>query len=283
MAMTYIVPELWAQEIIRQLEKSLVGAAIANRGIAGAIETKGDILWIIAAGEVATGDYPDTDNITYEAPSDTGTYLTVNIDKYFAFKVEDKEKKQANVSWQQIYAERGGHNLRDDIDALILAEYANATLDSYETGTTAWALGTAGADVPALMAALTKQLNDAKAPQEGRYFVMPSICMQAFQLYFSSRATNLGDQVLANGFVGRAFGFDLYMSLNCAGTTTLHGLAGAKQHSIAYAQQIDPTSVEELRLEGRMASGIRGRVLAGIKTFRPATLINVNLNATLLA
>ena len=36
-----------------------------------------------------------------------------------------------------------------DAGAQVLAQYANAGLDSYESGSTAWQLGTAGADVPA--------------------------------------------------------------------------------------------------------------------------------------
>lgn len=283
MAMSNIIPELWAKMIIAKLQKSLVAATIANRNIAGEVSARGDQLHIVAAGEVATGDYPASNNISYESVSDAVSTLTVNIDKYFAFKVEDSEKKQANVPWQQIYSERGSYNLRDDIDTLLFEEYANASLNSFETGSTDWQLGTAGADVPALMAALAKQLNDVDAPQEGRFFAMPTICLQAFQLYFASRSTNLGDTVLANGSLGRAFGFDLFVSRNVAGTTTLHGLAGVYGHSIAYAQQVDPRSIEELRAEGRFASLVRGRVLAGIKTFRPATLIDVNLNSTLLA
>jgi len=283
MAMTNIIPEIWAKTILALLEKSLVAARIANRTIAGEVAVKGDQLHIIGAGAVATGDYGASANITYETVSDAVNTLTVNLDKYFAFKVEDSEKRQANVPWQQIYAERGTYELRDDIDTLLFAEYASAGLDSYETGTTPWQLGAAGADVPTLMAALAKQLNDADAPQEGRFFAMPTICLQAFQLYFASRSTNLGDTVLANGALGRAFGFDLFVSRNVGGSTTLHGLAGVYGHSIAYAQQVNPSSIEELRAEGRFASLVRGRVLAGIKTFRSGTSIDVNLNSTLLA
>jgi hypothetical protein len=104
--------------------------------------------------------------------------------------------------------------------------------------------------------------------------------MQAIRRYFAGRATQLGDTVLQNGFVGQVMGLDLYMSNNC---TSGHGLAGVKQDNIALAIQIKPENFENVRLEGRFADGVRGRLLAGIKTYRTATLIDVNLNTTIMA
>jgi len=265
-------------------KRALFAADIANRALAGAIAAKGDKLHIIGAGDVTTAAYPETADISYADPTDTDTELEINIDRYFGIKVEDKDRLQANVSWEQIYSSRGGYKLRDDIDTLLLAEYANAALDSYESSTTPWQLGVAGADVPAFFAALSKQLDDVDAPGAGRFVILPSIGIQAIRLYVAGRNTSWGDQVAQNGKVGNLLGFDIYMSRNCAVVnTTVHGLAGVKGMNIAYAQQINPGSIESLRLEGRFATGVRGRVLAGIKTYRPGTLIDVNLNTTLLA
>jgi len=90
--------------------------------------------------------------------------------------------------------------------------------------------------------------------------------------------------VAKNGKIANFLGYDVYMSRNCyTANSVIHGLAGIKGDNFAYAQQIDPDSIESLRLQGRMATGVRGRVLAGVKTYRPGTLIDVNLNSTLLA
>lgn len=282
--MLNIIPELWAQEIILMLQKGLVAAAIANRDVTGVIADKGSKLHIIGAGDVNVDDYPDTEDITYQDTDDTDAELEIDIDKYFAIKVEDKDRKQAAVSWEAIYASRGGYKLRDAIDVLLLAEYANATLNNYETGSTPWQLGAAGTDVPALFASIAKQLDDADAPAAGRFVVFPPIAIQAIRLYVSGRATAWGDQIALNGQVGQFLGFDVFMSRNCTtASSVIHGLAGVRGQNIAYAQQVNPEDIESLRLEGRFATGVRGRVLAGIKTYRPATLVDVNLNETLLA
>lgn len=284
MSMAHIKPELWAQEIILTLKKMLPAASVCNTNLAGDITKKGDKLHIIGAGSVSTAAYPDSENITYADPSDTDTELEIDIDQYFAIKVEDKDRKQAAVSWEQIYAGQGAYKLKDDIDTQIMLEYANAGLDSYETGTTPWQWGAAGADVPKFFAALHKQLDDAKAPRVGRYVILPSIAIQALTLYASSRNTNWGDQVTLNGFAGNMFGFEVFMSANCyTESSVVHGLAGVKGYGMAFAQQINPDDIESLRLEGRFATGVRGRVLAGVATYQSGIMVDINLNTTLLA
>jgi hypothetical protein len=111
-----------------------------------------------------------------------------------------------------------------------------------------------------------------------------TIAIQALTLYAASRATNFGDASSLNGYVGRMFGFDVYTSNKCpVVSTTVHGVAGVKGDGIAGAVAIPPTEVEEIRLEGRFASGVRARALYGWKVYRPTVLVDVNLNTTLLA
>ncbi len=284
MTIASFIPEIWAQEIIAVLQKSLVGMAIVNTDIAGAITKVGDTLKINTASAVSTFDVDSSSNITYQDVDLTDTDLIVNIYKGFALKLEDKDKIQTAAPWQSVFTEDGIYQLRDDIDVLILAEYANAGLDSYETGSTPWQLGTEAADVPKLLDSLELQLNEAKAPDSGRYILAPNILMQAFSRYGMSVDTQLGDDTRRNGFMGRLGGFDIFRTSNpTVGGGVSHGLAGVKAHSIAFAQQIAPNSLEMFRSHGRWADLIRGAVLAGIKTYRPATLIDINLNTTLLA
>lgn len=285
MSIDAFIPELWSAKINQVLENSLVAQQVCSTDYAGEIKSKGDTVHIMAATAVSTDDYHTTNNITYEEATLTDTELTIDTDKYFALKIEDADKIQANSAWQQVFAANGAYQLKDDIDALIMAQYANAGLDSYETGTTEWTLGTDASGVPVMLAALNKQLNTANAPMTGRYIIAPPILVEAFQVYTANRATALGDSALVNGYMGKLGGFDIYMSNNCTSAASVtHGLVGVKGHSIAYAQQVDPNSIENVgRAEGRFADLIRGRVLCGYKVFRSATLIDLNLADTLLA
>lgn len=283
MGMANIKNELWALQIIALLKTKLVGEGICNPNVVPS--ATGDKCHIVGAGEVTVTDYDQDEDIEYQDPSDTDTEFTFNVDKKFALIVHDKDVKQAAIPWQSLYADRGAYGLVKALDASIFADHAAAGLDSYETGTTPWQLGTAGADLPNLFAALAKQLDEADAPDAGRFVVLPSIGIQAVRLYLAGRVgSTWGDTVTANGKVGDFMGFSVHMSNNLTTVgTTIHGLAGVKGDGIAWKVMIDPNDIEALRSEGRFATLVRGRCLAGHKVYRPGIVIDVNLNTSLLA
>lgn len=282
MGMTNAKQELWAKNIVSLLKTKLVAEAICNPNVV--TNPKTAKFHIVGAGEVSAGAYDEDADITYAEPSDTDIEFTWNVDQYFGILVKDTDTLQTEINWESIYADRGAYACMKALDASVFADHASAGLDSFETGSTPWQLGTAGADVPGFLAALNKQLDDADVADEGRFLVLPSIGIQALRLYFASRATPFGDVVVQNGFVGNAMGFGVYKSNNLTtANSVVHGLCGAKQDSIAWKVQVDPNSIEQLRSQGRFANLIRGRVRAGHKVYRSAALIDVNLNTTLLA
>jgi len=284
MATMNVVPEVWAREIIEQLPLYTALGGLANI-VTGEINRKGDQLHIIGADAVSVAQYPASDNITYAAAADSDNTLLIDTDYYGAVKIEDDTARQAPMDIMPIYARDIARKLAEQWEADgLAAAYAAAGINSFETGTTDWQLGTAGADVPAMLTGINKQLDDNGAPRAGRYIILPTIAIQALTLYAASKATNFGDQSSLNGYVGRMFGFDVYTSNKCpVVSTTVHGVAGVKGDGIAGAVAIPASEIEEIRLEGRFASGIRSRALYGWKVYRPAVLVDVNLNTTLLA
>ncbi len=282
MGMVNIKNELWALQIIALLKTKLVTEGICNPNVVPSAQ--GDKCHIVGAGEVTVSDTEQDTDIEYQDPADTDTEFTYNVDKKFALIVHDKDVKQAAIPWQALYADRGAYGLVKALDASVFADHASAGLDSYETGTTAWQLGTSGADVPALFAALAKQLDDADAPDAGRFVVLPSIGVQAVRLYMAGKNTNWGDKVTENGVVGDFMGFTIHKSNNLTTAAgVIHGLAGIKGDGIAWKTQIDANDIEALRSEGRFATLVRGRCLAGHKVYRPSIVVDLNLNSTLLA
>lgn len=284
MATMNIVPEIWAREMIEQLPKYTAMADVANI-LTGEINRRGDQLHIIGANSVSVAAYPESNNITYSAAADTDNTLIVDTDYYGAVKIEDDTARQAPIDIMPVYARDIARKLAEqwEEDGLIAA-YTNAGADSYETSTTPWTLGTDASQVPAMLTSINKQLDDAGAPRAGRYIILPTIGVQALTIYAASRATNFGDTASTNGYVGKMFGFDVFTSNKApVVSTTVHGIAGVRGDGIAGAVAIPPTEVEEVRLEGRFASGIRARALYGWKVYRSAVLVDVNLNTNLLS
>lgn len=284
MATMNVVPEIWAREIIEQLPKYTAMADVANI-LTGEINRKGDQLHIISANAVSVAAYPASDNITYSAAADTDNTLLVDTDYYGAIKIEDDTARQSPIDVMPIYARDLARKLAEQWESDgLTAAYTGAGADSYETSTTPWTLGTDGAQVPSLLTSINKQLDDEGAPRAGRYIILPTVGVQALTIYAASKGTNFGDAASLNGYVGKMFGFDVYTSNKCpVVSTTVHGVAGVKGDGIAGAVAIPPSEVEEIRLEGRFASGIRSRALYGWKVYRSSVLIDVNLNTNLLS
>lgn len=284
MATLNVVPEIWAREIIEQLPLYTAMGDVANI-LTGEVNRRGDQLHIIGADAVSVAAYPESNNITYAAAADTDNTLLIDTDYYGAVKIEDDTARQSPVDVMPIYARDIARKLAEqwEEDGLAAA-YAGAAADSFETSTTPWQLGAAGADVPKMMTGVNKTLDDVGAPRAGRYLILPTIGVQALTLYAASRATTFGDTAATNGYVGSMFGFDVYTSNKVAlESSTYHAVAGVKGDGIAGAVAIPPGEVEEIRLEGRFASGVRARALYGWKVYRSDVLVDVNLNESLLA
>lgn len=281
--MDAIKMEKWAPDMTKLLEGSLVGAAVGNLNVVvnGAMAK----CHIVGAGDVTVFDVDDDTDIEYQDVTDTDTEFEWNLDKGFGILIKDADKAQTEIDFAPIYSARGAYGLKKALDTAFLANYASAGLDSYETGTTAWQIGAAGADVPALFASILRQLEDAEM-QDGAqpYLVAPPILIQGIRLYAASKNTSWGDSVTLNGMVDKFMGVDVYRSTNL--TTSggvIHALAGVTGDNIAMKTLIAPESMEQMRAQGRWGTLVRGRCKAGTKVYRSDTLIDVNLNETLLA
>ena len=285
MAVTNVIPELWAREMVEVLKNNLVAAGICNTTIASALNMEGDKFHIPVAGTTTTAAYVEgTTTISYTSPTDTVKTLTIDQDQYAALNISDEEVKQANQDYAREYARDIAFNLAEDIDVQVMGQYTNAGLDSYETGTTPWQLGATGGDFPKLIASLHRQLDAAKARKEGRFLVLNAVGIEAARLYTAGRATSLGDDVTVNGAVGQFMGMTLIQSNNVVNASSVdHSLCGVMGRNIALATQISPADIEDLRLEGSYGTGVRARAKWGSVVYRPETLIDVNLNETLLA
>ena len=283
MALSNVIPEVWRKTVLAALRESLVFRSVANLNFKQEVWGMGDTLHVLSLGALADAEY-DSSNITYTDPTDSTEDLLIDKAQYVAWKVEDNVKAKTNVAFESELLLDAGHQLADYWDALGMAEYENASLDSYSTGTTDWQFTNAtAANIPAFYAAIRRQLKNAKAPMGQAFVIGTPELEEATNLYFGGKlASAKADDVVTNGFAGKFFGVNLYTSLNCVTVdTTDHGLAGIEGTAIALAD--DVITDEGIRLEGRIATGHRMLTVGGIRTFRPAISIDVNLNETTIA
>jgi hypothetical protein len=279
-----IYGEMWTQVALAGLRKDLVGDLICNKQFKQEVWGKGETLNIVGVSTLTDKEYDD-DNITYEDITDTSLKLEIDKARYVAFKREDAARAKTSIEKMTEIVTDAGYQMGDYWDGLVMAEYANAGLDSYATGTTPWQItATTAANIPQLFGAIIRQLKKANAPRGDIYAVVPPEIEEAITMYFGNKGPSsvMSDDYVTNAnYRGKMFGVNVFVSNNLVTASSVtHGLAGVMGTSIALANDI--ITDEKLRLEGRIADGQRILSIGGIKTYRDAISIDINLNETVI-
>lgn len=274
MAIANFIPEIWTADLLVALQKALVYGAtgVINRDYEGQISQFGDTVNITALSDPTIGTYTAHNDITIEDVDDTASVLTIDQSKYFAFEVDDIERRQAAGNVMTAQAERAAYMLRDVADQYV-AGLMSAGVDSGNQVAEA-TLSTAS-DAYDLLVDLAVILDEDNVPQEGRWVVVTpafhGLLLKDQRFVASGDAA--GAAARANGVVGDAAGFSVRKSNNApdgpgvgAGKQIIAGYPGA----VTFADQI--VSVEAFRLEKRFADGLKGLHLYGAKVIRPTGL-----------
>lgn len=274
MAISAFKPEVWSAELLVSLEKSLVygAAGVVNRNYEGEISQYGDTVHIVNLADPTIGTYTAHTDIVIEDVDDVDSTLVIDQSPYFAFEVDDIEKRQARADVLGEQARRAAYLLRDRADQHLAGKMA-AGVDAGNVIAES-TLSTAAAAYDKLVD-LKTVLDTDNVPTEGRWAVITP----AFHglLLKDSRFIAAGDErgagVRTNGMVGSAAGFSLRMSNNApdgpgvgAGKLIIAGYDGA----VTYAEQI--AKVEAFKMERRFNEAVKGLHLYGAKVVRPTGL-----------
>jgi len=270
MAVVNLKQELWAATIVTLLEKTSTIVGVSNRDI---IETDGaDTYRIVGIGEVTTQDTPAVGTaITYSQVTDTNQSFTHNVDKTFGIIIPDRDVLESMEGWEALYSQRGGYQLRNEFDAAALGDFINW---SSTTGVPT----TVGADasgIPDFFSSLAENMDSADLPGGGRYIIVNPSMVQALRIWFADKGTDIGDDVSVNGAVANVFGIDVFMSRNLTNLTGIdQGLAGVKGQGIAI-NVLTPDLIETLRDKDGWENYVRGRLIAGYKTYQSDRVFRV--------
>jgi hypothetical protein len=274
MAIANFVPDIWSAELLVALEKSLVYAApgVVNRDYEGQIANAGDSVKITGLADPTIGTYTAHTDITIEDVDDNTQSLLIDQAKYFAFEVDDIERRQALGGVMDEQARKAAYKLRDVPDQFVagLMNTGRDAANQIAEQTVTAASATKAYDV---LVDLGVILDGDNVPSEGRW----AIVSPGFHglLLKDSRFVGHegGNAVRANGSVGEAAGFSIRKSNNVpAGPGAGAGLNMLAGHSMAltYAEQI--ASVEAARMEKRFGDLLKGLHLYGAKVIRPTAL-----------
>lgn len=279
MAINNFIPAVWSAQLLTALQKSLVYANLCNRDYEGEIREYGDQVKINSLGDVSVGQYTKNSDISAaQTLTDAQRILEINQSWYFNFQVDDVDKAQQKPKVMQEAMKNAAYALADKADQYVAGLYteiaATNTMGSDASPISiAVAAGQSTAAAYEKLVDLAVKLDEANVPKAGRWVVLPpwyhGILLKDSR--FISAGTLKTDEVLANGFVGRAAGFDIYTSNNVPNTSNaLYKVISGYSGAWSYAEQI--ADVEAYRPERRFADAVKGLHLYGAKVTRPLGL-----------
>lgn len=282
----FFIPEIYSKKVQIALRKAAVAEAICNTDYMGEISSFGDTVNIIKEPQIAVADYTRGLAVTSTDLTDQELVLTIDQAKSFSFKIDDLEKRFSHVNFQAVAADNAAYALRDAMDSNILTAISAGATVTTGMGTTSTPIdigfGSGEVDPLNQMSLAAKELDEANAPEDGRWFVAAPEWYNQLANTSSKLLSvdfNAGQGSIRNGLVasGLLRGFQMYKSNNLP-TNDLTGAtpAGTATAPEALFGHISGTSaassmnkVETVRDTGTFSDIVRGLMVWGRKVLRP--------------
>ena len=282
----FFIPEIYSKKVQIALRKAAVAEAICNTDYMGEISSFGDTVNIVKEPQIAVADYTRGLAVVATNLTDQELVLTIDQAKSFSFKIDDLEKRFSHVNFQAVAADNAAYALRDAMDSNILEAIGAGATVTTGMGTTSVPIdigfGTGEVDPLNQMSLAAKELDEANAPEDGRWFVAAPEWYNQLANTSSKLLSvdfNAGQGSIRNGLVasGLLRGFQMYKSNNLP-TNDLTGAtpAGTATAPEALFGHISGTSaasamnkVETIRDTGTFSDVVRGLMVWGRKVLRP--------------
>lgn len=272
MAINHFKPQIWSARLLVGWRKRLVygGPSVVNRDYEGEISAAGDVVKITSISDPTISDYvPNSTVITPEELNDAQRNLPIDQSKYWAFKVDDVDKRQAEGNVMPEAMSRAAYRLADVADQYVAGLYTGVAAAN-NLGSISVPVGIPIAAYDEILVPLGVVLDEADVPSEGRYCIVPPWLhgrLQRDDRFVHADASG-SDETLRNGVVGRAAGFTIMKSNNTpspvAGSNVVQAGVNA---AISFAEQINKT--EAYRPESSFSDAVKGLALYGAKLIRP--------------
>lgn len=263
----------------------------------GEIKKQGDKVKIRTRPTAVIRDYTRNTDITYDMPDGGVIDLDIDKGKYYAAEIDDVSAHQQDIKVMDAWALDASEQMKIAIDTDVLgAIYTAADSDNkgasagrisknINLGTSVAPIGLDKSNILDLIVDAGQVLDEQNIPEQGRFLILPAWAIGMIKKSDLKDASLAGDStsILRNGRVGMIDRFTLYLSnllpkgtvnLGTPGNVTgFHIIAGHK-NGLTFATQM--TEMEEIRLEKRFASAVRGLQVYGYKVVDPTCLVDIH-------
>ena len=283
MGLENFTPQIWTGKLFVRLRKAHVFGGLVNTDYEGEIAGAGDTVNINEIGPVTVSDYTKYTALTWEALDSSQKKLLIDQQKSFSFTVDNIDRAQNKPKVMNGAMSEAAYAVADTIDQHIASKYAQAgvTGTAANIGSSGSSLTVSTGNVIETISYVQRYLNEANTPTAGRFGAIPPWLHQKLVLaevggIASTAVPKVRDDgVIAQGFVGEAFGFQLFMSNNVSNNGTQYRPMFGTRQAISYAGQI--TEIRAVEREDYFDQGIKGLYVYGCKVVRPNALCTAYL------
>jgi len=261
MAIENFKPTIWRARVLSNLQNAHVFAQVANQDYTGNISEAGDTVKINAIGRVDVKDY--SGSVSYEELQDASVKLTIDQEKYFAFKVDDVDAAQASGNMMDEAMEESSYALSEASDKYLGGLYSAAGLSVSDSGF--------DSDAHDTFAEMLQKLEEEGVPAEMPKWAVLSPATKADLLKSDIDIKTDNLEELRTGQIGQYMGFDIYVSNNLNSDTD--NMAGTYR-ALGFAEQVLDT--ESMRLEDSFSDAVRGLYVYGGKVVRANELLHLD-------
>jgi len=263
------LPEVWSKKLQAKFYLNTVLSQIANHNWEGEIKGGGSKVNIRVRPTINISDYTVNSTLSYQDLVDGMIELLIDKAKSYAFKVDDIDNAQSDISIVNETTMDAAEQMKIAIDSQVLAAvYADATQAIGLTTVTK-------ANVLDWLVDAGTALDEKNVPETGRYVVLPPwICgmIKKSDLQDASISGD-GTSILRNGRVGQIDRFTVYSSNNVNLATTTYNCFAGQKEAITFASQFVKT--ETVRLQDSFGDAIRGLNVFGFKTVQADALVHM--------
>jgi len=255
------VPEIWSQRLNSLLATYCPMLQCVNRNWEGEIENAGDKVHILTAPAVSVSTLTG-DALTYSEIQPASSTLTVNQRKFFAFKVNDIGKVQANTNFIDAYMENAKKSIEVAQDSYLLGLHTETNSDNIIGSSTTVALTSSNIYSNFVdLAAKLKKANATNTKQSPWVIINPDIEALLLKASQFTSASNLGDETLRKGAIGKIAGMDVLVSNNLTASSGTYSVLAGTNDAITFASKV--ITLETVRDTGSFSDIVRGLYVYG--------------------
>ncbi len=282
MSVQHFIQTIWSKKIQDDLEEKCKLVQDCTREYEGDCDYAQTVK-ILAVGDPTVGDYIGQD-IDIEEMTDDSQDLVIDVQKYFAFQVNDVDKAQSVPGLPEKYQQKAMHKLalaREKFVGALVAGKAQSSRDAaaknttYKTGAAnvITAAGKTKGNIKTALDDAIVTLREHNFDDAGVIEIDPRSYKTFKDELIELKTAN--DELIKRGVVGQYDNYDVKSTNNVYRDGTHVYCIVRSRNAIAFAGQIN--KVEAGRMEKRFADYVRGLDTYGAKIIAQDEVVCVKI------